>query len=439
MTIEEMQIAPEETSDTESVNDSDSPIDKETQNKYRVWKKNTPYLYDYISTNSLLWPSLSVQFFPDAEIRASADTESWETVIQRLLVGTFTLGQGKDTLSVYRHSYYPNLKARLNVASLTYNSDKEEFEIGRVPNKKLHLMQSISHLGDVNRAKYMPQNPDVIASANNLGDLVVYDRTKHSSFQSALASEVVAAPELRLVSGATSDTSVDIFALDWNQQKEGSLVSATTHGHVSIYDLRHEITSLDISEISECFHINNSEVGINDVQWLPHHDSLFIYGDELGSVKLVDTRSLSQIVKSRQLDSKQGINSVSVCAQNSLYIGTGDSRGSINVWDLRTLDKGLSIRDIKAHSQSVTQLKWHPKYQNCLGSSSSDGTVKLFSLNNYHNDNQGLQFVHAGHMLGVNDFDWSFHDDWMVASVSDDNSMHIWKPDSGKVNERVFT
>lgn len=31
-------------------------------------------------------------------------------------------------------------------------------------------------------------------------------------------------------------------------------------------------------------------------------------------------------------------------------------------------------------------------------------------------------------MLGVNDFDWSLHDDWLVATVGDDNSLHAWKP-----------
>ncbi|KAG7192276.1 uncharacterized protein KQ657_001995 [Scheffersomyces spartinae] len=439
MTIEELQVVKSDNDALEVEDDggSNSPIDTEIQTKYRIWKKNTPYLYNYISTNSLLWPSLSVLFFPDAETKVP-DSEPWETLNQRLLVGTFTLGQGKDSLSVYKHSYYPNLKSNLNMNSLSYNSEKEEFEVDRVSKKKLQLVQSISHLGDVNKTRYMPQNPDVIASANNLGDLVIYDRTKHSSFQSSLSKDSITAPELRLVSSSTAEKSVDMFALDWNHQKEGSIVSATTDGHVSIYDIQHDITSEDTSEIREWLHIDNSEVGVNDIQWLPHHDSLFIYGDEQGYIKLADTRSSEHIVKRHQMSSKQAINSVSICCLNSLFIGTGDAQGAIHTWDLRTLHdtNTVPLHTINAHSQSVTQLKWHPKFHNCLGSSSSDGTVKLFALNNHHQMNQGLQFIHAGHMLGVNDFDWSLHDDWMIASVSDDNSLHVWKP---AVKDKVFT
>jgi histone-binding protein RBBP4 len=33
--------------------------------EYKVWKKNTPFLYDLIITHALEWPSLSVQWLPD--------------------------------------------------------------------------------------------------------------------------------------------------------------------------------------------------------------------------------------------------------------------------------------------------------------------------------------------------------------------------------------
>lgn len=33
--------------------------------EYKVWKKNTPFLYDLVTTQSLEWPSLTVQWLPD--------------------------------------------------------------------------------------------------------------------------------------------------------------------------------------------------------------------------------------------------------------------------------------------------------------------------------------------------------------------------------------
>jgi hypothetical protein len=35
--------------------------------EYKIWKKNTPFLYDLVMTHILEWPSLTVQFLPDNE------------------------------------------------------------------------------------------------------------------------------------------------------------------------------------------------------------------------------------------------------------------------------------------------------------------------------------------------------------------------------------
>ncbi|XP_020263001.1 histone-binding protein MSI1 homolog [Asparagus officinalis] len=38
-----------------------APIEAE---EYRVWKKNTPYLYDFVLSHALEWPSLTVDWVP---------------------------------------------------------------------------------------------------------------------------------------------------------------------------------------------------------------------------------------------------------------------------------------------------------------------------------------------------------------------------------------
>ena len=32
--------------------------------EYKIWKKNTPFLYDLVMTRALEWPSLTVQWLP---------------------------------------------------------------------------------------------------------------------------------------------------------------------------------------------------------------------------------------------------------------------------------------------------------------------------------------------------------------------------------------
>ena len=39
----------------------------EINSEYKLWKKNTPFLYDLCMTHGLEWPSLTCQWFPDVE------------------------------------------------------------------------------------------------------------------------------------------------------------------------------------------------------------------------------------------------------------------------------------------------------------------------------------------------------------------------------------
>ena len=60
---------------------------------------------------------------------------------------------------------------------------------------KISVTQRINHEGEVNRARYMPQNPDIIATKAFSGDLFIFDRTRHPSQP---ATGGVCSPEIRL-------------------------------------------------------------------------------------------------------------------------------------------------------------------------------------------------------------------------------------------------
>ena len=54
---------------------------------------------------------------------------------------------------------------------------------GFTPRVTIH--QKINHDGEVNRARYCPQNPDLIATRTAMGSTFIFDRTKHSLQPSA--------------------------------------------------------------------------------------------------------------------------------------------------------------------------------------------------------------------------------------------------------------
>ena len=70
---------------------------------------------------------------------------------------------------------------------------------GRNPNpSRIQVTQRIPHKNEINRARYMPQNPDLIATKTTSGSIYVFDRTKHPSEPPA-GKEIVCKPDIELV------------------------------------------------------------------------------------------------------------------------------------------------------------------------------------------------------------------------------------------------
>jgi histone-binding protein RBBP4 len=79
------------------------------------------------------------------------------------------------------------------------NYDDERGELGGhtiPPQPRIQIIQKINHAGEVNKARYMPQNPDLIATKAVTGEVLIFDRTKHSSEPERGG---VCKPDIRLV------------------------------------------------------------------------------------------------------------------------------------------------------------------------------------------------------------------------------------------------
>jgi histone-binding protein RBBP4 len=110
--------------------------------------------------------------------------------IRRLLLGTHTSGQSRDYLQIATVQL-PNSD------SSSKSSEKDKDNEGSQPQSKLRITQRINHKGEVNRARYMPQNPDLIATKSVSGSVLFFDRTKHALDEAE--KDGVCRPELELV------------------------------------------------------------------------------------------------------------------------------------------------------------------------------------------------------------------------------------------------
>jgi histone-binding protein RBBP4 len=125
--------------------------------EYKIWKKNTPYLYDFVLTHSLEWPSLTCQWLP-VERRAGP-----EAVEHELLLGTHTTGEQNYLMvascaipmeSPVLEESDKNAKGEKEVSAPRYDEEKKEvggFGHANANVGKIEIKMKIKHEGEVNR------------------------------------------------------------------------------------------------------------------------------------------------------------------------------------------------------------------------------------------------------------------------------------------------
>ena len=87
--------------------------------EYKIWKKNAPFLYDLLVTQSLEWPSLTVQWLPDVTRPPGKDFS-----LHRLLLGTHTCGEQNKLMIASLQ--LPNEDAKLDSS----DGNKSKYQLG---------------------------------------------------------------------------------------------------------------------------------------------------------------------------------------------------------------------------------------------------------------------------------------------------------------------
>lgn len=393
-------------------------ISEDRQKRYIFWKKNTKLLYDYLNTNSFKWPSLSCQFFPDLD--TITDTH-------RLLLTSFTSSQFPQdesisiaNISTLRHLPWSSLN--------NFDMDEMEFKPDlstKLPPKNLQIQLTINFPhGDCNRVTYLPQNPDLISAASSDGSVYIFDRTKRGK---SSISHLRGPFEIKLLPKETDSSPGETVSLDWNHQMEGILASSYSNGQLCIWDIKKfEKSNPEMSQPTSQLKDYESQ-GFNDVSWMPSHDSLLSIAREDNILTIYDTRKGGNIAQTDNSHHAFGINCTRFNPSQPLLLAAASGDGLVHLWDIRKLQSPL--RTIN-HGSSVSALEWNPHSPTVVASGGQeDGLVKLWNTSTATSTDQ-LLFIHGGHMLGINDIAWSPHDKWLMCSVADDNTTHLWKPAS---------
>eukprot|EP00571_Detonula_confervacea_P011256 CAMPEP_0172299692 /NCGR_PEP_ID=MMETSP1058-20130122/1935_1 /TAXON_ID=83371 /ORGANISM="Detonula confervacea, Strain CCMP 353" /LENGTH=556 /DNA_ID=CAMNT_0013009225 /DNA_START=43 /DNA_END=1713 /DNA_ORIENTATION=- len=474
--------------------------------EYKIWKKNTPFLYDFVMTHGLEWPSLTCQWLPtkkelnDGQKVGAVGGESSNVAEQHeLLVGTHTTGEqnylmvasvnlpredavidnrtseqrqqdsnsngngngnvGKAEDPVADGSVQASKKVKTSDdnnpitnkpspksststiidapnPATNYNEEKDELggyaSVDRVG--KIDIKMKIPHPGEVNRARYMPQNHFVVATRGPSEEVYIWDLSTHSSFPTEGAKP---GPNV-ICKGHTGEG----YGVAWcgiaGDENKGRLVTSAEDNTVCLWDVKQALKDGKSGTVvhPEATFKYHTDV-VEDVDW--HNRDPNMIGS-CGDDKLIclwDVREGKRdmpikIVK----DAHDGdVNSLEFHPINEFLLASGGSDKVVKLWDMRNLKSPLQT--FEGHTDQVYTIHWSPFNESILASCSADRRIALWDLSRIGMEQTPedaedgppeLLFLHGGHTSKVNDFSWNPNYEWCLGGVSEDNVMQIWSP-----------
>ncbi|EEB08702.2 kinetochore protein Mis16 [Schizosaccharomyces japonicus yFS275] len=409
-------MQPSENVEEEKQELSEVDLEKKIQEEYKLWKQNVPFLYDLVITEALEWPSLTVEWFPGSE-RSLADNSS----IQKLLLGTQTSGNDQNYLQV------------ASVQLPTFDDDLDDLTPSKMKpaNFKgdygLDIVQKIHHEGDVNKARFMPQNPDIIATLGLNGNGYIFDLNLYRE------QPIVQTGHQACLRHHTSEG----FGLGWNFIQEGTLATGTEDTSICVWDIKGKSLSLEKSiDVAPVSVYHRHTAVVNDLQFHLQHEALLTSVSDDCTLQIHDTRlpsssSASQCVKAHE----QPVNGVAFNPFNDYLLATASADHTVALWDLRRLNQRLHT--LEGHEDEVYNVQWSPHDEPILVTSSTDRRVCVWDLSKIGEEQTvedsedgapELMFMHGGHTNRVSDLSWNPNNKWVLASLADDNILQIWSP-----------
>lgn len=217
-------------------------------------------LYDACISHALEWPSLTIEWLPGTTPYARPPGPSHLPIgdpppcrssdkgyeEHRVIIGTHTSESEQNYLltakvpsplppilpapppppvSILRE---PGLKQWYRV-QIVIPAEGADCRGGGSQPARVEMVQRIPHDGEVNRARHMPQMPNIIATKAPAAEVMIFDSTKHPN-KPDLAAQC--APDMKLTGHEKEG-----YGLAWSLHTAGKLLSGSDDTHICLWDI----------------------------------------------------------------------------------------------------------------------------------------------------------------------------------------------------------
>ena len=187
----------------------------------------------------------------------------------RVILGTHT-AEGEQNYLMLGEVRLPTEDADIDARK--YDDERGESGGFGGVSAKIEVTHKINHDGEVNRARYMPQNPYLIATKSPSADVYVFDWSKHPSRPVADGSFM---PNM-VLKGHTKEG----YGLAWNPHQEGHLISGSDDSLICTWDISQGAKTSHVLNANDTLTGHTSVV--EDVAFHLHHPQ--VRGDDTRDV-----------------------------------------------------------------------------------------------------------------------------------------------------------
>ncbi|KAG8457072.1 hypothetical protein KFE25_001238 [Diacronema lutheri] len=272
----------------------------------------------------------------------------------------------------------------------------------------------------------MWQNPFLIGTKGASAEVFVFDYTKHSSKPSAHGE---CSPDL-ILTGHEKEG----YGLCWSPHREGVLLSGADDALVCMWDIGAGSQKRHVVPASATFRGHSSVV--EDVDWSRLHEDTFASVGDDRRLCVWDAREGRRDKPRALIENAHTaeVNSVSFNPFSEHLLLTGGADFEIALWDLR--NTSARLHSFKSHEGEVFVAQWAPFNECIFASASADRRAMIWDLSAVGREQSAedaadgppeLLFIHAGHTAKISDLAWNPNDEWVIATVSEDNIVQVWQ------------